>query len=118
MSQARLIRKYVNRRLYDTTESRYVNLEDLRKLIIDGEEIRVTERATGADITAPVLLQIIAESPKDQPPVLEPRLLCEVIRTAAHHPDPGLPAKLTQACLAALREARSQPPPQAYSQGY
>ncbi len=117
MSQARLIRKYVNRRLYDTTESRYVNLEDLRKLIIDGEEIQVSERATGADITTPVLLQIIGESPKEQPPILEPRLLCELIRTAARHPDPDLPARLTEACLAVLREAHSQPP-QALSQGY
>ena len=87
MTQPRLIRKYVNRRLYDTTESRYVNLDDLRKLILDGEEIRVTERATGADITTPVLLQIIGEGHKDSPPLFEPGMLCEAIRVAAGNPE-------------------------------
>ena len=51
MSQPRVIRKYVNRRLYDTQESRYVNLEELRRLIIEGEEIRVVERTTGNDLS-------------------------------------------------------------------
>jgi len=62
MGQTRIIRKYVNRRLYDTTESRYVNLEDLRRLILEGHEIRVTDRASGDDITTPVLLQIIGDA--------------------------------------------------------
>ena len=51
MTQPKLIRKYVNRRLYDTTQSRYVNLEDLRKLIIAGANIKVVEQATGHEIT-------------------------------------------------------------------
>ncbi len=111
MTQPRLIRKYVNRRLYDTTESRYVNLDDLRKLIIEGEEIRVTERATGADITTPVLLQIIGEGQKDDGrPLFEPRLLCEVIRVAAGNPDPGLPARLSDAFAAVLRDSRPPAP--------
>ena len=54
MSDQRLIRKYVNRRLYDTTQSRYVNLQDLRELIIKGSQVKVVEQATGADITTPV----------------------------------------------------------------
>ena len=51
MSEPRLIRKYVNRRLYDTVESRYVNLEDLRRVINAGGEIRVVDQASGRDIT-------------------------------------------------------------------
>ena len=104
MTQPRLIRKYVNRRLYDTAESRYVNLDDLRKLILEGEEIRVTERATGSDITTSVLLQIIGESQRDGSPLFEPQLLCEVIRASARETDPNLPARLTAALSDALRE--------------
>ncbi len=111
MSQPRLIRKYVNRRLYDTTESRYVNLEDLRRLIIEGQEIRVTERASGADITTSVLLQIIGELQKDAGPLLEPEFLSELIRQAAINHDPGLPARLNAAFKSVLNESRPPQPP-------
>ena len=107
MSQPRVIRKYVNRRLYDTQESRYVNLEELRRLIIDGEEIRVVERTTGNDITTSILLQIIGETQRDHV-LLQAGFLCEIIRLASSTTtDPGLPARLN----AALRQAMSVPAP-------
>ena len=55
------IRKYGNRRLYDASASRYVNLEDLAKLIREGEQIKVAEARTGEDLTQATLLQIISE---------------------------------------------------------
>ncbi len=57
----RVIRKYANRRLYDTSESRYVTLEDIRQLIIDQAEFYVEDSKTKEDITRNILLQIITE---------------------------------------------------------
>ena len=61
MDEPRLIKKYPNRRLYDTELSRYITLEDVRGLITAGTEVRVTEQRGGRDITRNVLLQVIAE---------------------------------------------------------
>lgn len=55
------IKKYGNRRLYDTEQSRYVNLEDLVGIIRDGEEIQVVDAKTNADLTREVLLQVLLE---------------------------------------------------------
>ncbi len=57
----RAIRKYANRRLYDTSESRYVTLEDIRQLIIDQEDFYVEDSKSGEDLTRNILLQIITE---------------------------------------------------------
>jgi polyhydroxyalkanoate synthesis repressor PhaR len=55
------IRKYPNRRYYDATHSKHLTLEEIRALISDGYDIKVTDSKTGADITAQVLTQIILE---------------------------------------------------------
>ena len=102
MGQVRVIRKYVNRRLYDTQESRYVNLEDLRRLILEGNEIRVTDRASGDDITTPVLLQIVGDAQRGGKAVFEPGLLCEVIRVQSRGDDPAVIARLNRAFREAL----------------
>lgn len=102
MSEQRLIRKYVNRRLYDTIQSRYVNLEDLRELITKGGEVKVVEQATGNDITTPVLLQIIAEGQRGGPPLLSPEFLAGLIRIAAAGGDAELPGRLDRALKSAL----------------
>ena len=57
----RVIRKYANRRLYDTSESRYVTLEDIKLLVINKEEFRVEDSKSGDDLTRNILLQIITE---------------------------------------------------------
>ncbi len=59
-----IIKKYGNRRLYDTSNSRYVNLEDIAQMVREGTEIRVVDAATGEDLTRLVLTQIIMESAK------------------------------------------------------
>ncbi len=57
----RVIRKYANRRLYDTQQSRYVTLEDLRQLVLDNEPFRVEDAKSGEDLTRTILLSIIIE---------------------------------------------------------
>jgi polyhydroxyalkanoate synthesis repressor PhaR len=59
-----LIKKYENRRLYDATNSRYVNLDDVAGMVQRGDEVRVIDVATGDDITRLVLTQIIVEGAK------------------------------------------------------
>lgn len=60
----RIIRRYANRKLYDTQESHYVTLTDVAKLIREGEEIRVTAKESGRDLTAATMAQIIFEETK------------------------------------------------------
>ena len=102
MSEQRLIRKYVNRRLYDTTQSRYVNLHDLRELITKGSQVKVVEQATGADITTPVLLQIIAEGQRGGAPLLSAEFLAGMIRLGAMDRDPEFAGRLDRALKSAL----------------
>lgn len=80
MTQERLIRKYSNRRLYDTVGSRHVTLDDLRQLIVSGEKIKVIDDKSGEDLTRSVLLQIIAEQEQFGSPVLGVELLEMIIR--------------------------------------
>jgi len=97
MKQPKLIRKYVNRRLYDTSQSRYVNLEDLRRLIVGGADIKVIEQATGEEITTTVLLQIIEETQRSGSNLLKPEFLSRLIRLSATDNDPTLPDRLNNA---------------------
>jgi polyhydroxyalkanoate synthesis repressor PhaR len=76
----RVIKKYANRRLYDTEESRYVALEDIRQLVMDGTPIRVVDAQGGEDITRSILLQIIVEQEEKGQPILSTRLLEQLIR--------------------------------------
>jgi polyhydroxyalkanoate synthesis repressor PhaR len=78
--QERLIRKYANRRLYDTAASRHVTLDDLRQVIVSGERIKVVDDKSGDDLTRAVLLQIIAEQEQFGMPVLGTDLLEMIIR--------------------------------------
>jgi len=74
-----VIKKYANRRLYDTSAGRYVNLEDLAASIRKGEEIQVVDAKTGEDLTRVVLTQIIVEDAKGQPTGLPLELLRQLI---------------------------------------
>ncbi|HLX73764.1 MAG TPA: polyhydroxyalkanoate synthesis regulator DNA-binding domain-containing protein [Terriglobales bacterium] len=74
-----VIKKYGNRRLYDTSGSRYVNLDDLATLIREGKEVRVEDAKTGRDLTRVTLTQIITEDAKERPTGLPLELLRELI---------------------------------------
>ena len=76
----RVIKKYPNRRLYDTRISSYITIEDVRQLIVDGEEFEVRDAKTGEDLTRCVLLQIIAEHEQEGEPILSTQLLSQIIR--------------------------------------
>jgi polyhydroxyalkanoate synthesis repressor PhaR len=73
------VKKYPNRRLYNTSSGRYVNLDDLAGMIREGQEIQVVDSKTGEDITRVVLTQIILENAKDQPTGLPLELLRQLI---------------------------------------
>jgi len=64
MPKTILIKKYENRRLYDVTNSRYVNLDDVARVLQRGDDVRVVDAATGDDITRLILTQIIVEGAK------------------------------------------------------
>lgn len=74
-----VIKKYGNRRLYDTTGSRYVNLDDIAALIREGKEVRVEDAKTGRDLTRVTLTQIITEDAKEKPTGLPLELLRQLI---------------------------------------
>jgi polyhydroxyalkanoate synthesis repressor PhaR len=80
MSATRIIKKYPNRRLYDTEISSYITIEDVRQLIVDGETFEVRDAKTGEDLTRQVLLQIITEHEQDGQPMLSTQLLSQLIR--------------------------------------
>ncbi len=76
----RVIKKYPNRRLYDTEISSYITIEDVRQLIIEGAEFEVRDAKSGEDLTRQVLLQIIAEHEQNGEPMLSTQLLSQIIR--------------------------------------
>ena len=63
--QTVVIKKYGNRRLYDTTHSRYINQDEVAQMVRDGQDVQVVDATTGADLTRPVLTQIIVEQAKE-----------------------------------------------------
>jgi polyhydroxyalkanoate synthesis repressor PhaR len=73
------IKRYPNRRLYNTSAGRYVNLADLAAAVRRGAEIKVVDARTGEDLTRLILTQIIVEDAKDQPSGLPLELLRQLI---------------------------------------
>jgi polyhydroxyalkanoate synthesis repressor PhaR len=74
------IRKYPNRRYYDVTRSQHLTLEDIRSLVREGHDIRVTDSKTSTDITAKVLAQIILELDAEKIDMFPVALLSRLIR--------------------------------------
>ncbi len=74
-----LIKKYENRRLYDSTNSVYVNLDDIALFVREGKEVQIVDAKTGKDLTRVVLTQIITEDAKGKPTGLPLELLRELI---------------------------------------
>ena len=80
MSEPRVIKKYPNRRLYDTVESRYITLADIRRLVVERIEFIVIDKKNNADITRSILLQVIAEQEHLAEPILTQEFMVNVIR--------------------------------------
>ncbi|HKW36761.1 MAG TPA: polyhydroxyalkanoate synthesis repressor PhaR [Burkholderiales bacterium] len=81
MSEPRLIKKYPNRRLYDTKTSVYITLVDVKKLVVEGEEFQVVDAKTGDDLTRSILLQIILEEEAAGAPMFSSDVLTQFIRS-------------------------------------
>ena len=79
-SDTRIIKKYPNRRLYDTEVSRYITLEEVRQLVMENVKFRVLDKNTHDDITRSILLQVIAEQEEGGNPIFTTELLIRVIR--------------------------------------
>jgi polyhydroxyalkanoate synthesis repressor PhaR len=107
MSSKRVIKKYANRRLYDATASRHVTLDDLRKLIVSGEQIQVVDDKTGEDLTRATLLQIIAEQEQFATPVLSTELMETVIRFYGNPVQEMLTRYLEQSVGTVLRQQQA-----------
>jgi polyhydroxyalkanoate synthesis repressor PhaR len=81
MSEPRVIKKYPNRRLYDTVESRYITLADVRRLVTEGIAFVVIDKKTQEDITRSILLQVISEQEHAGEPLMSQDFLSQVIRS-------------------------------------
>ncbi len=80
MSDPRVIKKYPNRRLYDTHISRYITLEEIRQLVLNNIPFRVEDKRSEEDITRSILLQVIAEQEEGGDPIFTTDLLEFMIR--------------------------------------
>jgi polyhydroxyalkanoate synthesis repressor PhaR len=80
----RLIKKYPNRRLYDTQTSAYITLSDVKQLVLDNQSFTVVDAKTGDDLTRSILLQIILEEEASGTPMFSSAALAQIIRYYGH----------------------------------
>jgi polyhydroxyalkanoate synthesis repressor PhaR len=104
----REIRKYGNRRLYDTVGKRYVNLDEIAGMIRDGAEIRVTDAKTGEDLTRSILTQIIVEETRTRNGGLPLEILRELVSLSGKAQHDVL-APYLQSALETYRRAQRMP---------
>ena len=81
---SRVLKKYPNRRLYDTRTSSYITLADVKQMVLDGETFEVRDAKTGEEITRSILLQIILEEETGGMPMFTTQMLAQVIRFYGH----------------------------------
>lgn len=86
----RVIKRYENRKLYDTTARSYVSLNDIADLVRNGETIQVIDNATGDDLTASTLTQIILEAGKKGNHLIPTDLLHDLVRRSTHVLEDGV----------------------------
>jgi polyhydroxyalkanoate synthesis repressor PhaR len=79
-ADVRIIKKYPNRRLYDTAHSGYITLADVKQMVLDGIEFQVVDAKTGDDLTRSILLQIILEEESGGVPMFSSEMLSQMIR--------------------------------------
>jgi polyhydroxyalkanoate synthesis repressor PhaR len=96
MSESRIIKKYPNRRLYDTVESRYITLADIRRLVMERVDFTVMDKKSQQDITRSILLQVIAEQEHGAQPIMSRTFLSQVIRSYGTPEQNGITGALEQ----------------------
>lgn len=80
----RTLKKYPNRRLYDTQTSSYITLADVKRMVMAGEDFEVRDAKTGEEITRSILLQIILEEESGGVPMFSSQALAQMIRFHGH----------------------------------
>jgi len=83
-SKERVIKKYPNRRLYDTDTSSYITLAEIKQLVMENEAFSVRDAKTGDDLTRSILLQIILEEEANGSPMFTAPVLSHIIRFYGH----------------------------------
>jgi len=107
MSEPRVIKKYPNRRLYDTALSKYITLEDVRRLVRDGVPFVVRDAQTDEDLTRSILLQVIAEQEAGEDPIFTIPILTQIIRFYGDTVQ-GLASDFLQRSLLAFSDQQQQ----------
>ncbi len=79
-----MLKKYPNRRLYDTQTSSYITLADVKQMVLDGEDFVVRDAKSGEDLTRSILLQIILEEEAGGVPMFSSQMLSQIIRFYGH----------------------------------
>lgn len=80
----RILKKYPNRRLYDTQTSSYITLADVKEMVLSGQEFEVRDAKTAEDLTRSILLQIILEEESGGVPMFTSQMLAQIIRFYGH----------------------------------
>jgi polyhydroxyalkanoate synthesis repressor PhaR len=99
MSEPRVIKNYPNRRLYDTVESRYITLADVRRLVVERIEFVVIDKKTQEDITRSILLQVIAEQEHAGEPLMSRDFLSQIIRSYGETAIQGMVGCYLEQCM-------------------
>ena len=104
----RLVKRYSNRKLYDTTESRYVTLDEIARWVKAGEDVKIVENESGEDLTAVTFAQIILEEERKKTGLLSLRVMRQLIQhgEAALH---GLAASVGATVESGIEAIRSAP---------
>jgi polyhydroxyalkanoate synthesis repressor PhaR len=79
-SEVRMIKKYPNRRLYDTANSGYITLADVKQMVLSGIDFKVVDAKTNDDLTRAILLQIILDEESGGMPMFSSEMLAQLIR--------------------------------------
>jgi polyhydroxyalkanoate synthesis repressor PhaR len=103
----RTLKKYPNRRLYDTRTSSYVTLADVKAMVLAGEEFEVRDAKTAEDLTRSILLQIILEEESGGVPMFSSQTLSQIIRLYGHAMQ-GVMGTMLEHNMAAFTELQSQ----------
>lgn len=74
------IKKYVNRKMYDTTDKKYISMAQLAELIKSGEEVSIIDNRTGEDLTASIVSRLIGRDKKEKGSVVSPRIMMQLLR--------------------------------------
>ncbi len=112
----RVIKKYPNRRLYDTEESRYITLVDVRNLVVNDVAFEVVDKKSGEDITRSILMQVISEQEQHGEPLLNVAFLSQIIR-AHESASPDFLSRHLEKALANYLSQQQQPQPAAQPVG-